>query len=128
MPAQRRSTLVALTSEQETFLKPPDVQVLDPDNTVAAAFATSKQPPMEQAPQRFAPARKSRPASPAAKRGLALHSVTLRLSPAVVHAMRRAAAERSLDYVEPFSQQAIVESALREWLSRNGFAVADAGD
>jgi hypothetical protein len=45
-----------------------------------------------------------------------------------VRALRRAAAERSLDYKEPYSQQAIVEAALREWLTRNGIALADVGD
>lgn len=83
---------------------------------------------MEQAPKHRAPARKFRSSSVTAKRGLALHSVTLRLSPAVVRALRRAAAERSLDYVEPFSQQAIVEAALREWLARNGVSAADGAD
>lgn len=53
----------------------------------------------------------------------ALQSVTLRLSTEVVQVLRRAAAERGLDYAEPFSQQAIAESALRDWLSGHGYPV-----
>ena len=48
-------------------------------------------------------------------------SVTLRLPLALVHVLRRAAAERSLEYAEPFTQQAIVESALLEWLRSAGY-------
>lgn len=93
-----------------------------------AAFTAPEQPPKGQALKHRAHAPKSRSSNAAAKRGLALHSVTLRLSTAAVRALRRVAAERSLDYEEPYSQQAIVEAALREWLTRNGIALADAGD
>ncbi len=48
-------------------------------------------------------------------------SVTLRLPLPLVQSLRRAAAERSLDYAEPFTQQAIVESALSEWLRSAGY-------
>lgn len=47
--------------------------------------------------------------------------MTLRLPLPLVYSLRRAAAERSLDYVEPFTQQAIVESALSEWLRSAGY-------
>jgi len=31
--------------------------------------------------------------------------------------------ERSLDYIEPFSQQSIVEAALSDWLQSNGYPI-----
>ena len=55
-------------------------------------------------------------------RGMALQSVTLRLNPQIARALRRAACERALDYVEPFTQQAIAETALLRWLSDEGYA------
>lgn len=127
MPTNRRSTISALTSEQQAFLKPPDLPLQSQDGAIPTAFTAAERPVKGRASRSRAPAPKSCLSSAAGKRGLALHSVTLRLTPAAVRALRRAAAERSLDYEEPFSQQAIVEAALREWLTRNGIALADAG-
>ena len=56
-------------------------------------------------------------------RGMALQSVTLRLNPQIARALRRAACERALDYVEPFTQQVIAEAALLRWLSDEGYAI-----
>ena len=56
-------------------------------------------------------------------RGMALQSVTLRLNPQIVRALRRAASERALDYVEPYTQQAIAETALLRWLTDEGYAI-----
>ena len=56
-------------------------------------------------------------------RGMALQSVTLRLNPQIARALRRAACERALDYVEPFTQQAIAETALLRWLTDEGYAI-----
>ena len=54
-----------------------------------------------------------------------LRSVSLRLRTSVAEALRRASVERSLDYVEPFSQQSIVETALRNWLCCEGYLSDD---
>jgi len=43
----------------------------------------------------------------------------------VAEALRRTSIQRSLDYAEPFSQQAIVEAAIRDWLHNAGYPVAD---
>ena len=60
-------------------------------------------------------------ANPAStNRACPLRSVTLRLTPDVAEHLRRASIKRSLDYEEPFTQQAITESALRDWLASHG--------
>lgn len=64
------------------------------------------------------------PSHPVSKRPL-MQSVTLRLAQPIAHALRRAAIERSLDYREPFTQQAIAETALNEWLLHNGHATSE---
>lgn len=56
-------------------------------------------------------------------RGMALQSVTLRLNPQIARALRRAASERALDYVEPFTQQAIAEAAFLRWLTDEGYTI-----
>jgi hypothetical protein len=43
----------------------------------------------------------------------------------VADALRNESIKRSLDYVEPFSQQAIVETALRSWLNGQGYRLDD---
>lgn len=54
-----------------------------------------------------------------------LRSVTLRFRASVADALRRESIKRSLDYVEPFSQQAIVEAALCSWLHGQGYRLDD---
>ena len=54
-------------------------------------------------------------------RGVALQSVTLRLNPQIARTLRRAASERAVNYVEPFTQQAIAETALLRWLTDEGY-------
>ena len=54
-----------------------------------------------------------------------LRSVTLRFRASVADALRRESIKRSLDYVEPFSQQAIVEAAVCSWLSGQGCRLDD---
>ena len=54
-----------------------------------------------------------------------LRSVTLRFRASVADALRRESIKRSLDYVEPFSQQAIVEAALCSWLNGQGYCLDD---
>jgi hypothetical protein len=43
------------------------------------------------------------------------------MNPTLVRTLRRAASERSLDFVEPFTQQAIAEAALAQWLQGAGY-------
>jgi len=54
-----------------------------------------------------------------------LRSVTLRLRVSVADALRRESIKRSLDYIEPFSQQAIVEAAVSSWLRDQGYRFDD---
>lgn len=127
MPTQRRTTLLALTCEQQAFLNPPDAYASSPASSEATLNGQGDTtPPTRNRSQRHAVSpHRSRAVSVPAKHGLALHSVTLRLSPDVVQSLRRASAERTLDYREPYSQQAIVEAALREWLSHNATPLTD---
>jgi len=50
-----------------------------------------------------------------------LRSVTMRLRASTAETLRRVSMQRSLEYVEPFTQQAIVEVALTAWLRSNSF-------
>ena len=94
-PASRQSAAAVLTREQRSFLRevPP------------------KEAPVEKPPE----------SPPRSVRGQARQSVTVRLSPVVVRALRRAAAQRTLDYREPYTQQAIAEAGLMLWLRREGY-------
>ena len=95
MPNTRKSTAEILTREQQRFLREAAVEPLA--NGAATRTSTS------------------------ALRGQAKQSLTVCLSPRIVHALRRAASERSLDYVEPYTQQAIAEAGLTFWLRREGY-------
>lgn len=53
----------------------------------------------------------------------ARQSVSVRLSEPLARVLRRASMERSLDYIEPFSQQGIVEAALWDWFQSNGYDI-----
>jgi hypothetical protein len=68
-------------------------------------------------PESLRPVRESdsNPAPPA------LVPLTTRLQPDTAEALRRVHLENKLKRIQPDSQQAIVEHALREWLMRNGF-------
>jgi len=57
------------------------------------------------------------------QKGGATQSVTIRLSRSSALALRRVSIQRSLDYQEPYSQQAIVEAALTAWLTHNGYSI-----
>lgn len=67
--------------------------------------------------------RTSRPSKGACFKPCAVQSVTLRLRQPIAQALRTASIERSLNYFEPFTQQAIVESALSTWLEQNGYDI-----
>lgn len=125
MQSTRRSTLTALTSEQRNFLKSPE-----PAETAAEGSSTP-QPSVASPTPRAEPKHRLRshlPASTSRPAPRPLQSITLRLTTDAVRMLRRAAALRGLDYVQPYTQQAIVEAALREWLARNGVSPADGGD
>ncbi len=56
-----------------------------------------------------------------ASRGLGI--LTVRLDPALLDALRRAAVERRIAGEQPWSQQEIVQEALREWIEELGYEV-----
>ncbi len=72
---------------------------------------TKKKRTKKKAPRAEAPA----------SRGL--ETLTVRLDPALLDALRRAAVERRIAREQPWSQQEIVEEALREWVEGRGYEV-----
>ena len=54
---------------------------------------------------------------------IGLIPVTVRLSPEIAGALKRASLERQLARAEYFSQQEIVERCLRVWLQEQGYSV-----
>ena len=52
---------------------------------------------------------------------LAFVGLNTRVSPATKRALKKAAMERELDLVEPFSLQDIVDEAVGEWLRKEGY-------
>ncbi len=52
-----------------------------------------------------------------------LGTLTVRLHPALLNALRRAAVERRIAGEQPWSQQEIVQEALREWVEERGYEV-----
>ncbi len=52
-----------------------------------------------------------------------LGTLTVRLDPVLLNALRRAAVERRIAGEQPWSQQEIVEEALREWIEERGYEV-----
>lgn len=130
MPATRRIMAETLTAAQDAFLRVPE-------NSVACGDVLPKQndrrSERSQA-QSLSTARSTRPRVPRGGtapliskvgRRESLRSVTLRLRTSVADALRGASIERSLDYQEPFSQQAIVEAAVRNWLHHEGYLPDD---
>lgn len=116
MPEHRRSALATLTAEQQAFLKNEKSEALEvalPLNGIA----DPKTPPDESL---GVTAMSASPMSPS-ERSRSLRSVTLRLHPEIAAQLRRVSIERSLDYEVPYTQQAIVEDALRNWLEAHGY-------
>ena len=108
MPKNRRNALATLTAEQEAFLRP------EPKLRDVPALSVSR----SREPQTRVDVAVTKEANTAStNRARSLRSVTLRLTPDVAEHLRRASIKRSLDYEEPFTQQAITESALRDWLA-----------
>ena len=127
MNTTRRSLSDTLTRAQRAFLTVAG----EPGNTPVEATDESSELPLESnrprshvapGPQRIF--KISRVAVPSRRRE-PLRSVTLRLRASVADALRLESIKRSLDYVEPFSQQAIVEAALCAWLTDQGCRLHD---
>lgn len=122
MPTTRQSMRDVLTAAQAAFVHQPENGA-----TQSHPHETDRTPAPENEVDHPARARRpnrkdARPRTEAGRNAIAarrrepLRSVTLRLPASLAEALRRVSIQRSLNYVEPFSQQAIVETALRRWL------------
>lgn len=130
MPDKRRTTIETLTIEQQAFLHNAALPKSSAHashsaqtNGHNAVINAEKNP---DSPRPHSPALSHRDAprttpSPRARRTV-MRSVTLRLREPIARNLRRASVERSLEYKEPYTQQAIVDAALSVWLGRNGYA------
>ena len=131
MTNPRRNIVESLSDSQRSFLSLPEFSV---PTTNGEKVQSSQSQPTASARRQFAAE-----ANPGRHRANHLHgagterfqrpeplrSVTLRLRASTAEALRRASIQRSLDYIEPFSQQAIVEAALHRWLEDSGFLSAE---
>ena len=130
MPHERRSTLDSLTAEQEEFLAGspvPAAKSFDRPAARALNLAPPVPPERHRASTVSAGDSRSEENGPPAVSGRprAVRSITVRLRPDTAQALRKACAERGIDYIEPFTQQDIVEVALVEWLRANGYSIGD---
>ena len=106
MPNKRKTSWESLTTDQQAFL---------------IGSTTSSDEPVQRSVRRDEAVLRPSPAADEATSHAPRQPVTLRLPLPLVRALRRAAAERSLDYDQPYTQQAIVESALDHWLRSAGY-------
>lgn len=86
----------------------------DPD--VVRAFVTQEKPPaavVNEPPITLTPVTKI-------FQPIGLIPITVRLSPEIAGALKRASLERQLAGEEFFSQQEIVQRALKDWMAENG--------
>jgi hypothetical protein len=113
MPATRRTIAETLTADQTAFLRQPEQQTGAP--TESAARPVTKK---RSRPPRLPKTSSDQSSRPRRSQREPLRSVTLRLPASLAETLRRVSMQRSLHYIEPFSQQAIVEAALRLWLRR----------
>ncbi len=127
MNTTRRSLSETLTRAQRAFLTVAE----GPGNMPTEAMDESLELPLDsEQPRPNVPSgprkttKNSRTVA-SVRRPEPLRSVTLRLRASVADALRHESIKRSLDYVEPFSQQAIVETALRSWLTDQGCRLED---
>lgn len=131
MTHPRRNIVESLSDSQRSFLSVPEsLFSATPDGKPQArpiqTTASARQPlAREENPRRHRASPRHRVAAQLTQRPEPLRSVTLRLRASTAEALRRASIQRSLDYVEPFSQQAIVEMALHRWLEEFGNPSAD---
>lgn len=127
MSNARRSLSDTLSRRERAFLGVAE----EPANTLADATEEPSEPSLdsEHTPPHIAPAprrtaKTSRAIGPV-RRPEPLRSVTLRFRASVADALRRESIKRSMDYIEPFSQQAIVEAAVSSWLRDQGYRFDD---
>ena len=127
MAKKRQSTTDTLTAEQNVFLHPDSNRL--PRSTTQAPASRPDTPKVVKMPKHRTSTRQPRRPEPRpqvcipSRRGQTLQSVSLRLHPGVVRALRKAAGERSVDYEEPFTQQGIAEEAIRRWLEDRAYSV-----
>ncbi len=118
MGTQRRNIVESLSTAQRTFLTLPEcVEVHETQEFHEGGSTPSANVP-RVAPNSLPRRARNRNQAIAARsnRPEPLRSVTLRLRASTAEALRRVSMQRSLEYVEPFTQQAIVEAALTTWL------------
>ncbi len=127
MKPGRRSTLETLTAEQAAFLGTGATSTPQPAIATSARKDARRPAPKPHAREHSAtqrPPPKRPPLEPLRKpRSRALQSITVRVDPRVFQALRRASTQRSLDYIEPYSQRAIAEAAIARWLEDEGYVV-----
>lgn len=127
----RRNIVESLSDSERSFLSLPEFSVPTINGeklqTSQSQPATSAQRPSaeKESPSRHRANHQHRFGTERTQRPEPLRSVTLRLRASTAAALRRASMQRSLDYIEPFSQQAIVEAALQRWLEDSGFLSAE---
>ena len=132
MSYERRNIAEILTKEEQEFLRPsqpsetqeagnmPASPPMPPPGHTPLSIRKCKPRPLQSNGPRAVTAGFVPPAGVHARQ-----SVTVRLDPRIVRAVRKAASERALDYVEPYTQQAIAEAALLHWLASQRYAVGD---
>lgn len=130
MNGPRRNMAEMLNASQRAFIQFPETTPKEPDGTSErpspqGSASDPQSPEHATSAPRPLPRRLHAPKQQEVtlQRREALRSVTLRLRASVAEALRRASIERSLDYAVPYTQQAIVEIAVREWLRRAGHEV-----
>jgi len=127
MVKKRQSTTDTLTAEQRAFLHADSSQL--PCSSTQAPVSRPDASKVVKMPKQSMSTHQPRRPEPSAqvrlpsRRGQVLQSVSLRLQPGVVRALRKAAGERSVDYEEPFTQQGIAEDAITRWLENRGYSV-----
>lgn len=121
MPNLRQSTIQTLTTEQREFLRPDSSESRTTDAPRTSPRGRDRYDSVAEHP---ADGPRSRKRIPAAALPQPLQSVTLRLNATLARVLRQAAAERSIHYVAPYTQQEIAEVALRAWLHDNGYPQA----
>lgn len=114
MQQQRRSALATLSMEEQQFLENGQLEQ-------GGGRLTEARPEPEIHRSSSIPTIDISTSHARTHRATSLRSVTLRLHPEIAATLRRASIERSLDYDDPYTQQAIAEQALREWFTSNGY-------
>ncbi len=122
MQPKRRNTFDSLTAEQEHFLAgtPPPVQeALETPPRPLASLVERMNPPAASRPTVMAIHQNGTPGFQTVR------PITVRLRLQTAQAMRRACAQRSIDYVQPYTQQDIMEEALVGWLRSQGYLLEE---